>query len=123
MAIKTSLSFDESVFNIALSGNFDIHQSLKMQDIIESVPDTVKYIRVDMQNIGQIETAIFSTLLLLYRENESSRKLEIFNCSKSLVQRLTLAGLNRLINIRMSEESFIKSSESDETDIQTPKQK
>jgi len=123
MSIETSLSSDERVFSFTLSGDFDINQSLKMQDIIDSVPPTVKHIRIDMQHIAQIETSIFSTLLLLYREKDTSIGIELFNCSKALVQRLTLAGLNRLITLRMSNELSAQNSQADVLDLRQPSKK
>jgi len=113
MPIQTSLSSDGSVFNFALSGSFDVNHSLQIQDLINTVPDTVRLIRIDMKNVTHLDTAIFSTLLLLYYDKNSSVNIEVFNCDKTLVQRLTLVGLNRLITIRMSPEASLKSVESD----------
>ncbi|NOY65781.1 MAG: hypothetical protein GXP13_00035 [Gammaproteobacteria bacterium] len=81
------------------------------------MPDSVKCIRVDMQNIDHIETAVFSALLLLHREKKSSVMIELFNCSKSLVQRFTLAGINRLVTIKMSNKESIQPSRGKLTDI------
>jgi len=108
MTITTSLSSDGRVYNFTLSGEFEINQSLQIQDLINSVPDSVRYIRLDMKDVTRIDTSIFSTLLLLYHDKDSSLNIEVFNCDKVLAQRLTLAGLNRLITIRMSEDAALK---------------
>jgi hypothetical protein len=49
-----------------------------------------------------IDYTIFSTLILLYFEKERNARIELINCDKSLARRLSLAGLDRLITIRMS---------------------
>ena len=102
MPVDTTLSPDASVLNIVLSGEFDIDRSLQIQEIIESLPDSVRRILIDLDNVTSIDSTIFSTLLLLYFEKERQARIELINCDKSLARRLTLAGLDRLITIRMS---------------------
>jgi len=102
MPVETSISADGSVLNIVLSGEFDINHSMQIQDVISSFPDSVKLIRLDLEAVSRIDATIFSTLLLLYFEKESNARIELINCSKALVQRLSMAGLDRLMNVRMS---------------------
>ena len=102
MPVETSLSSDGSVLNIVLSGVFDINRSLQIQDTIDSYPDTISVIRIDLEAVTSIDATIFSTLILLYFEKERKARIELINCDKSLGRRLSLAGLDRLITIRMS---------------------
>jgi anti-anti-sigma factor len=102
MPVETSLSSDGSVLNIVLSGVFDINRSLQIQDTIDSYPDTVRVIRIDLEAVSRIDATIFSTLILLYFEKERKARIELINCDKALARRLSLAGLDRLITIRMS---------------------
>jgi anti-anti-sigma factor len=102
MPVETSLSSDGSVLNIVLSGVFDINRSLQIQDNIDSFPDTVRVIRIDLEAVTSIDATIFSTLILLYFEKERKARIELINCDKTLARRLSLAGLDRLITIRMS---------------------
>lgn len=119
MPIQTSISSDGSVFNFTLSGDFDINHSLQIQDTINTLPHSVRLVRIDMQDVITLDTAIFATLLLLYYDKDSSVKVEVFNCAKALAQRLSLAGLDRLITIRMSAtETSMKSDISDDASSQ-----
>ncbi len=102
MPVESSLSSDGSVLNLVLSGVFDINRSLQLQDIISSFPDTVRVIRIDLQAVTSMDATIFSTLILLHFEKDRRSSIELINCDKPLARRLSLAGLNRLITIRMS---------------------
>lgn len=114
MPVETSLSSDASVLNIVLSGEFDINRSLQIQEMIESFPDSVRLIRMDLEKVTRIDSTIFSTLILLYFEKEKKARIELINCQKSLAQRLSMAGLDRFITIRMS----LSKTEAGSTDIE-----
>ncbi len=123
MPVETSLSSDGSVLNILLSGEFDINRSLQVQDIINAFPDTVRVIRIDLEGVTKIDATIFSTLILLYFDKERNARIELINCDKALARRLTLAGLDRLITIRMSlTKTEIKASDVEEKDTSKDRQ-
>ena len=102
MSIETTISKDGSFIKFHLKGVFDINRSLQVQDIVDSLPDTIDLIYIDLAEVSRIDAAIFSTLLLLYYQKDEHSRIEVLNCSKSLARRLSLAGLDRLIKIRLS---------------------
>jgi len=102
MSIKTTLSSDGSVINIAFSGVFDINESVKIQDTINALDKPVKIIRIDMQQVTGIDSSVFSSLLLIYYEMNYHAKIELINCDRALAQKFSLAGLDRLVTIRLS---------------------
>jgi anti-anti-sigma factor len=101
MSIETTLSDDGSFIKFHLKGVFDINRSLQLQDMVDSLPDSVELILIDLENVTRIDTSIFSTLLLLYYRKENHSRIEVLNCDKALAHRLSLAGLDRLITIRL----------------------
>jgi len=115
MSIETTLSDDGSFIIFHLQGVFDINRSLQLQDIVDSLPDSIESIFIDLENVTHIDASIFSTLLLLYYQKDNHSRIEVLNCSKALARRLSLAGLDRLITIRMSlSETSYKLAESDD---------
>lgn len=102
MSIETTISEDGSFIKFHLKGVFDINRSLQVQDIVDSLPDTIDLIYIDLAEVSRIDAAIFSTLLLLYYQKDAHSRIEVLNCNKSLARRLSLAGLDRLIKIRLS---------------------
>ncbi len=107
MSIRTTLSVDGSVFNFELGGAFDINLSLQMQDLINTVPKTVKLIRINMLEVAKMDASIFTTLLLLHREKNNSTAIEIINCDRALARRLSISGLDRLLRVKLSEKAVI----------------
>ena len=99
MAIKTTLSDDGSVINIILSGILGIDQMMKIQDGIAKVSAPLKVIRIDLKEVVQIDSSVFSSLMLIYFEKNSSTKLELTNCSRAMAHQFSLAGLDRLMTI------------------------
>lgn len=109
MSIKTTLSQDGSAINFAISGLFDINISLKMKNDINKIGSSVKIIRIDCQDVTGLDSSVFSSLLLIYEKNSSAR-LELVNCDRALAHRFSLAGLDRLLTIRLSSSSGSKTS-------------
>jgi len=120
MPLKTTLSDDGRAIDIAFSGSFDINKSLQIQEIIKELDPTVKTIRIDLQQVTAIDSSVFSTLLLIYYEKNTNAKIEITNCSKTLAHRFSLAGIDRLLTIRLSALPTIQVA-ADDTDIDESK--
>ena len=102
MAIKVILSDDGCVINIMLSGILGIDQMIKIQDEIKKVSTQLKFIRIDLQNVTHIDSSVFSSLMLIYFEKNSSTKLELVNCSRALAHQFSMAGLDRLMTIQLA---------------------
>lgn len=101
MTIKTTLSNDGSVINFAFSGVFDINKSLKIQDDVKNMGSEVSIIRIDCQDVTGLDSSVFSSLLLIYHEMNNA-KIELVNCDRALAHRFSMAGLDRLMTIRLS---------------------
>lgn len=121
MSIKTTLSSDGSAINITFSGVFDINESIKIQDIINTLEKPVKIIRIDLQEVTSVDSSVFSSLLLIYYEMNYHAKIELINCDRALARQFSLAGLDRLVTIRLSSASGSKASSDIDSSDQTKK--
>ncbi len=119
MSIETTISEDGSFIKFHLKGVFDINRSLQVQDIVDTLPQSIELIVMDLAEVTRIDAAIFATLLLLYYQKEQHSSIEVLNCSKALARRLSLAGLDRFIKIRMSAEDGTSCQLTDAEDKQT----
>ena len=70
--------------------------------MIDTVPDTVKLIRINMLEVTKMDASIFTTLLFLHREKNNSTIIEIINCDRALARRLSISGLDRLRGVQPS---------------------
>lgn len=115
MAIKVTLSNDGSVIQVILSGVLGINQMMKIQDAIAKVSTPIKVIRIDLQDVTQIDSSVFSSLMLIYFEKNSTTKLELINCSRAMAHQFSLAGLDRLMTIRLDSSPAREQSEENHT--------
>ncbi len=102
MSIKTTLSSDGCVLTFAFSGIFDINKSIKIQEDIKNLGGDIKIIRIDCEQVRGLDSSVFSSLLLIYHEMDNHAKIELVNCDRALAHRFSLAGLDRLMTVRLS---------------------
>jgi anti-anti-sigma factor len=102
MSIKTTLSSDGCVLTFAFSGIFDINKSIKIQEDIKKLGSDIKIIRIDCEQVRGLDSSVFSSLLLIYHEMDNHGKIELVNCDRALAHRFSLAGLDRLMTVRLS---------------------
>ena len=101
MSIRSQFSADRSVCNIIVTGQFDISQATCFEDALHEIPPSVDIIRINLKDMLSSDASFLSSILLL-REKNPSTIIELYNCSKTLVRRFNMAGVDRLVRLRLA---------------------
>lgn len=100
MAIKTQISEDGTVFNITISGRFDI---TTYKDFGESYKDKLESVSkwiIDMAEVEYVDSSALGMLLML-RERAGSEKadISIVNLNSDLKKIFTTANFHKLFSM------------------------
>jgi len=101
MPIRVMLCADGSVYKISIIGQFDVSHSTHFEDVLQEIPQSVDVIRIDLKDMMSSDASFMSSVLLL-REKYPAVIIELFNCSKSIARRFAMAGIDRLIRVRLA---------------------
>lgn len=115
MSIRTTLSADGSVCNIKITGAFDVALSTHFEDTLSTIPISVDIIRINLKEMTSFDASFLSSVLLV-REKYLSTIIELFNCSKNHARRFSMAGLDKLVRVRLGTDIHQEDQDQNQSD-------
>ncbi len=99
MQIKTYHDPVAGVVTISISGRFDIELSSEFMAISRHLTRDAKDYVINLMDTDYMDAAALGCLVVLWHEKPVYSKMSVVNCTKEIMQTLSIGGFDKLFSI------------------------